>query len=433
MDSNRPYETEPMEYQRYGPPRDPQERVSTWQETSGWQAPQPAQQPPAGSRGDAPAARRIGLIPVLLIALLTGLLSGAASALAVVNFARPAQSAAVPATEDEPDAVEASSVRIDESSAVIGAAESVGPSVVTISSGQEGGLFGGGTGVGSGFIYDESGWIVTNRHVVEGSETVGVQLQDSRTFEGTVYGIDTLTDLAIVKIDGTDLPAAPIGSSRELEVGQLAIAIGSPLGTYRNSVTSGVVSGLGRRIEAGDSSGTSSELLNNLIQTDAAINQGNSGGPLINSAGQVIGVNTAVATTAQGISFAIPIDIAIPIMEQARRGEELSRPWIGIYYLPVTEALREELDLPVAHGVVIRTPANSDAAAVFADSPAERAGLQEGDVIVSIEDTMIDAEHELSMLVLRQEPGDTIRLRVLRGDSEREVRVTLGVMPDLDN
>ena len=420
--TNDPHQTEPIEYQRYGPPREDEQRVSSWQASPGWRQPEG---PPAGPP-DPRAPRRIGLLPVLALALVTGLLSGAASALAVVSLARPIQSS--PPVADEPDAVEAASVRIDESSAVIGAAEKVGPAVVTIAS-ESDGLFGG-TGVGSGFIYDESGWIVTNRHVVEGADTVLVVLQDTRQFEGRVVGVDTLTDLAIVKISATDLPAAPIGSSQDLEVGQLAIAIGSALGDYPSSVTSGVVSGLGRRIEAGDATGTTSEQLTNLIQTDAAINQGNSGGPLINSAGQVIGINTAVATTAQGVSFAIPIDIATPIMEQARRGEEMTRPWIGIYYRQVNAVVREDLNLPVSHGVVIMAPENSDERAIFPDSPAERAGLEEGDVIVSIEDTMIDPEHDLSMLVLRHEPGDTIRLRVIRGDSEREVRVRLGVMPD---
>ena len=422
------HRTEPIEYQRYGPARDEEPRLASWQAGSGWRAPDAETDatPPAA----APRERgRAGVASVIAIALITGVASGSLSALAVTNLARPAQSdQAEEAAPDEPDAVEASSVRIDESSAVISATERVGPAVVTISA-REDDLFGG-DGVGSGFIYDPAGWIVTNRHVVEDAEEILVILQDSREFEGSVVGVDTLTDLAIVKIRGTDLPAAPIGTSEGLKVGQLAIAIGSPLGNYQNSVTSGVVSGLGRQIRAGDVSGTTSELLNNLIQTDAAINLGNSGGPLINSAGQVIGVNTAVATAAQGIGFAIPIDIARPIMDQARRGEELTRPWIGIYYLQVNAQLREERNLPVSNGVIISAPEGSEAPAVFPDSPAERAGLQEGDVIVAIDGVTIDREHDLSMLVLRREPGDTIKLRVVRGDTEREIRVTLGVMPD---
>ena len=202
-----------------------------------------------------------------------------------------------------------------------------------------------------------------------------------------MYGIDTLTDLAIVTIDATDLPTAPIGNSADLEPGQLAIAIGNPLGNFENTVTTGVVSGLGRQIQASDASQTSSETLNNLIQTDAAINPGNSGGPLVNSGGQVIGVNTAVNTEAQGIGFSIPIDVAKPIMQQAVAGEELARPWIGVYYVPISPALAEAESLPVDYGALIGTEGGQSA--VFRGSPAEVAGLQEGDIITAIDGEQI--------------------------------------------
>ena len=189
------------------------------------------------------------------------------------------------------------------------------------------------TGVGSGVIYDSDGWILTNRHVVEGSERMQVELIDGRVLTGTVYGIDTLTDLAIVKVDGTDLATAALGSSDALKVGQLVVAIGSPLGTYSNSVTSGIVSAKGRSITTDDGQ------LNNLIQTDAAINPGNSGGPLLDANGSVVGINTAIAADSNGIGFAIPIDIARPIMEQAVAGEPLSRPYMGVTYTTITRQL----------------------------------------------------------------------------------------------
>ena len=176
-------------------------------------------------------------------------------------------------------------------------------------------------GIGSGFIFDPNGWILTNRHVVADAEQLTVELKDGRQFEGRVYGIDTLTDLAIVKVDATDLPIAALGESDGLKIGQLVVAIGSPLGMYSFSVTSGIVSGKGRDIQV--ESGTR---INNLIQTDAAINPGNSGGPLADAGGAVVGINTAVATDSSGIGFAIPIDIAKPIMAQAVAGEPLSRP-----------------------------------------------------------------------------------------------------------
>jgi S1-C subfamily serine protease len=233
-------------------------------------------------------------------------------------------------------------VSIDESSAVIDAAAKVSPAVVRITA--SGTAVGAGqaipeTGVGSGLIFDAGGWILTNKHVVLTSDntvasTLTVELKDGRQFEGTVYGIDTLTDLAIVKVPATGLPSAPIGSSSDLKVGQLAIAIGSPLGTYSNSVTSGIVSATGRSVVV-----QSGVRLNYLIQTDAAINPGNSGGPLVDAAGDVIGINTAVAEGSNGIGFAIPIDISKPIMRQAVAGQQLARPYIGIRF--------ESIDLQV--------------------------------------------------------------------------------------
>src|SRR5260221_2645027 len=226
-------------------------------------------------------------------------------------------------------------VSIDESSAVIDAAAKVSPAVVRITA--SGTAVGAGeaipeTGVGSGLIFDAAGWILPNKHVVLTSDnsvasTLPVDLKDGRQFEGTVYGIDTLTDLAIVKVPATGLPSAPIGGSSDLKVGQLAIAIGSPLGTYSNSVTSGIVSATGRSVVV-----QSGVRLNNLIQTDAAINPGNSGGPLVDAAGAVIGINTAVAEGSNGIGFAIPIDIARSIMRQAVAGQPLARPYIGIRF-----------------------------------------------------------------------------------------------------
>jgi serine protease Do len=221
-------------------------------------------------------------------------------------------------------------VTIDEQSATIDVAAMVSPAVVRIttrgSADTDLGVIPE-TGVGSGVIYDSNGWILTNRHVVEGSETMDVELSDGRVLEGTVYGIDTLTDLAIVKVDETGLTAASLGDSDALKVGQLVIAIGSPLGTYSNSVTSGIVSAKGRSIVT-----DGNQSLNNLIQTDAAINPGNSGGPLLDADGNVVGINTAIARDSNGIGFAIPIDIARPIMEQAVAGEELARPYMGIRY-----------------------------------------------------------------------------------------------------
>jgi len=366
-------------------------------------------------RGWAPGA-------IVAVAVVGGIVSGSLSAAAVSSLMR--QPSGVAASQ-APIGQNVSNVRIDESSAVISAVQAAMPAVVKIQS-TTGGLVSG-QATGSGFIYNSNGWILTNRHVVADAQKITVILSDSRELEGSVYGIDTLTDLAIVKVDATGLPTVKIGSSSDLEQGQLAIAIGNPLGEFENTVTTGVISGLGRQIVAGSQASSSSEQLNNLIQTDAAINPGNSGGPLLDSAGQVIGVNTAVSQDAQGIGFAIPIDVAKPIMQQAVDGKPLTRPWIGIYYQPVTKQLAQERDLPVDTGVVV--DASGAQPAVFPDSPAAAAGLKAGDVITEVDGTAVSAESDLAELMLPHQPGDTITLTVLRGSSKQEVQVKLGTLP----
>ena len=358
---------------------------------------------------------------IVIIAVIAGILSGGLSAVAITNLLPP-PALDGDAADETPLADTVSNVRIDESSAVIDAVERVAPSVVTIE-GRGGGLLGGGVGTGSGLIFDANGWILTNRHVVADAQSLTVVTNEGREYPAEVYGIDTLTDLAIIKIEASNLPVAEIGSSAGLEPGQIAIAIGNPLG-YESSVTTGVVSGLGRQITATDATQTSAEGLNNLIQTDAAINPGNSGGPLVNSAGQVIGVNTAVSTSEEGrgIGFAIPIDVAKPIMEQALAGEELTRPWIGVSYRPVDPALAAAENLPVEYGALVEDP-------IFRGSPAEGAGLRAGDVIVAVNGEQITANMDLSTLILPYSPGDTVTLRVLRENSTREIEVTLGERP----
>ncbi|HTS15615.1 MAG TPA: trypsin-like peptidase domain-containing protein [Candidatus Sulfotelmatobacter sp.] len=204
---------------------------------------------------------------------------------------------------------------------IVAAAAKVSPAVVTITTtGTASGGFGRSfqtSGVGSGTIFDSNGWILTNRHVVDGASSLTVQLADGRSFQGTVYGESSTTDLAIVKVDATGLPTATAGDSTTLVVGQRVVAIGDPLGDFQSTVTSGIVSGLQRSIDV------ENEHLTGLIQTDAAINPGNSGGPLLDTAGQVVGINTATASTAQGISFAIPIAVAKPLMAAALAGQAI--------------------------------------------------------------------------------------------------------------
>ena len=303
-----------------------------------------------------------------------------------------------------------------EQSAIVNVAERVSPAIVTLEV-----TTAGSDSVGSGVIYSADGWIVTNRHVVEGATSITVNLKDGRDFVGTIYGIDTLTDLAIVKVEATDLSAATLGRSRDIQVGQTAIAMGSPLGVYTNSVTAGIISALGRQIT------TESGRLDGLLQTDAAINPGNSGGALVDSSGAVIGINTAISNEGAGIGFAIPIDIARPIMEQALAGVPLSRPWIGIRYTSLDRRSAAQNNLPVFQGAWLSSGAEP---AVVPGSPAEAAGFTDGDIVVKVEGVAIDELHPLQDLLVQYSPGATIVLDVLRGESVIQLSVTLGTRPN---
>ena len=400
---------------------------------------------PVAPTSDPPAAtsdRRRGPVigPLLAVALIAAVVTSAGQFLilqAAGVFAPSATPAAITG-----QAVGQTTVQLNEESAVIGAAAAVSPAVVTITGRTTGDLGSVAdpsadpndpftlpeTGIGSGIIFDASGWILTNRHVVAGSDAVTVKLKDGRDFQGATYGIDTLTDLAIVKIEGADLPVAPLGDSTKLEIGQLAIAIGSPLGDFENSVTTGVVSATGRAITVNDEATGQPRRLRNLIQTDAAINPGNSGGALVDSLGQVIGVNTAVAGSAQGIGFAIPIEIAKPLLKQAIAGEPLSRPYIGIIYNSVTPQVQRQANLPIDYGAWVSAGAGGESG-ITAGSPAEKAGLKDDDIITAIEGQRIDVGHPLEDVLVRYRPGDTITLTVLRDGATVDLEVTLGTRP----
>jgi S1-C subfamily serine protease len=368
---------------------------------------------------------------LVLASVLSAVLAsvGTVAALSAVGVLdRPA-----PASASAPQATNVGTVQpvtIDESSATIAVAAKVSPAVVritvtgTANAGNNGVIPE--TGVGSGVIFDSNGWILTNHHVVEGGEKFDVELKDGRILSGKVYGIDTLTDLAIVKVDATDLPSAAIGESDALKVGELVVAIGSPLGTYSNSVTSGIVSAKGRAITTDNN-----ESLTNLIQTDAAINPGNSGGPLLDAGGNVVGINTAIAQNSNGIGFAIPIDIARPIMAQAIAGEALSRPYLGIHFVSITRQIAETRKLPVNVGALVGGfDANGDPVnGVEAGKPADQGGVKDGDIIVSIDGKAIDEEHPLDATLAQFSPGTTVTVEVLRDGQHVSLQVKLGTRP----
>jgi serine protease Do len=418
----------------------PPEAHPDWMQ-AGWLEPAESTPPPAPTEpvtAGAPAARRggpDGIGRILGAAVLSAVLASGGTVLVLEGTGalnRPAGSGATGQLGQTPHPVS-----VDDSSAVVNAAAAVSPAVVRITAtGSTTNPLGGTIperGIGSGVIYDQAGWILTNRHVVQTQDgsiasELTVELKDGREFTGSVYGVDTLTDLAIVKVDGSGLPVAAVGRSADIKVGQLAIAIGSPLGTYTSTVTTGIISATGRSI---DLSATSH--LTNLIQTDAAINPGNSGGPLLDAAGQVIGINTAVERDSTGIGFAIPIDIARPIMEQALAGEDLSRPYIGIRYVQIDLKVKNEKHLTVDHGALIQPTtdtAGNSLPAITPDSPAEKAGLKAGDIILSLEGISVDAEHPLDALLTSYAPGQAVHLSILRDGEEQDVSVTLGTRPE---
>lgn len=267
-------------------------------------------------------------------------------------------------------------------------------------------------GLGSGFIIDKSGLVLTNAHVVDKADKVTVRLKDGRSFEGKVQGVDEVTDLAVVKINaGGDLPTAPLGSSANVQVGDWAIAVGNPLG-FDNTVTLGIVSTL-RRSSA--QVGIPDKRLE-FIQTDAAINPGNSGGPLLNDRGEVIGINTAIRADAMGIGFAIPIDKASSIAYQLERGGKVAHPYLGVQMLTLTaDAAKQNNDDPNSplqvaevNGVLVMR--------VLPNSPAAAAGMRLGDVIVQIDGEAIATAEELQNVVENSSLGQTLQVKVLRGN-----------------
>ena len=439
--TDRPTDPADLPTSSYSPPS--QGRPPWAASDAGWpRTPEHWFEPMPGNAAAAPPARQRrgwgGLLSLFAVAILAAILGSgvtflglrATGGLEPVGQAADVQASPTPTAQVQTTAV--APVTVDEESAVTRAAETVSPAVVTITAraGEATDPFElPETGVGSGIIYDSNGWVLTNRHVVDGASQVTVELQDGRKLQGTVYGEDTLTDLAIVHIDEPDLPAAAIGDSSLLKPGQLAIAIGSPLGTFTNSVTSGVISALGRSVPVGDPATGERRVLRNLIQTDAAINPGNSGGALVDSAGTVIGINTAVAGNAQGIGFAIPINIARPIMRQAVAGEPLARPWMGIVYEPIDRNLALEDDLPIDYGALIPESSGSGRPVVEPNSPAEEAGLQAGDIITAINGRRIDAQNGVDDILSQYEPNDRLSLTVLRDGQTLQLNLTLGVRP----
>ena len=272
-------------------------------------------------------------------------------------------------------------------------------------------------GSGSGFVIDREGFVLTNFHVIDGAERITVTLADGRALRGEVVGTDPAIDVALLRIPAAaDLPEAPLGNSDDLRVGEWVCAIGNPLG-YVHSVTVGVVSFIGRKLF--DAS------LDDYIQTDAAINFGNSGGPLINSAGEVIGINSAISSRASNIGFAVPINQAVAILPQLKSRGKVSRGYIGVGLTDVSPALQRSLDLSVDHVAMVQD--------VNAASPAERAGLRPYDVIVDVDGRRVLTNEELIRDISARQPGTVVRLGIVRDGHRQNVQVKLAERPTRDD
>jgi len=286
-------------------------------------------------------------------------------------------------------------------------------------------------GGGTGFVITSDGLIATNRHVanIDGAE-YSVISADGKKYDAKVVSKDPIYDFAILKIDVKGLPTVEFGDSDDLEVGQRVIAVGNTLGEFQNSVTVGVLSGKERTIQASDQAGSSVQSVDNLLQTDAAINEGNSGGPLVNLKGQVIGINTATTAKgqAEGVGFAIPINSLKTAIDSISKYGKIVRPYIGIRYATVDEKIIAIKGMKKAEGVLIVGDESQSLPAIVPGSPADKAGLKEGDVILKINNDEIKAGNSLTRLLSQYQPGDEVTLKILREDKELDVKIKFGEM-----
>jgi serine protease Do len=286
-------------------------------------------------------------------------------------------------------------------------------------------------GAGTGFIISSEGLIVTNRHVVSDSTaTYTVILNDGTKLDAEVIGRDTIIDIAVLKVTtDIELNALVLGDSDQVKIGQLAIAIGNSLGQFSNTVSGGIISGLSRSIVASDDYGLNANRLEGVIQTDASINRGNSGGPLLDIDGRVIGVNVAIAANAQNIGFAIPINSVKVVIDSVNEFGEIVRPYVGVNYLPVDEELVESEDLPVDYGAFVLEDTEDGTSGVLPDSPAEKAGVLGGDIIIELNGQKLDEDHQLQAEVQKYRVGDTVTLKIQRGEEQIELDVVLEKRP----
>ncbi len=367
------------------------------------------------------------IILIAAISALSGALAGSVAVYTALNDQTPT-TVVVGVTPSAPITTTNQVINVSIDTAITQAVEKVGPTVVTVVGiipGQN--TFFGRTPdspvSGSGVIISQEGYIITNNHVIEDTTEVSIVLADGTELPVEVIGADAFSDIAVLKMDGVIPAVASLGNSDALRPGETVIAIGSPLGDFKNTVTVGVVSATERMIEVNEN-----YQMEGLIQTDAAINQGNSGGPLVNLAGEVIGINTLIvrggsygSAVAEGLGFAISVNTVQAVANQLIENGYVAYPYLGIRWQWLTSQITERYHMPVKGGLYISY--------VESGSPAARAGLKEGDIITQMGDTTLDEQHPFINLLYSYAPGDTTTMKLMRGNDEMGIEVTFGEYP----
>lgn len=285
-------------------------------------------------------------------------------------------------------------------------------------------------GGGSGFFVSSDGLIVTNKHVVDQKDVeYTVFTNNGKKHPARVVARDPILDIAIIKIDGSNFPYLTLGNSDSLQIGQSVIAIGNALSEFRNTVSVGVVSGLARSVVAGDSSGKT-ELLDHVIQTDAAINPGNSGGPLLDLSGRIVGVNVAIVQGSQNIGFALPINSIKSAIESVKKTGKIVRPYLGVRYVSINSELKDKNNLSIDYGVLVKMGQNQNEFAVIPGSPADKAGIVENDIILEVNGTKLNSNTTLASIIRQKNVGDRITLKILHKGAEKNIQVTLEAAKD---
>ncbi len=281
-------------------------------------------------------------------------------------------------------------------------------------------------GGGSGFFVNSNGMIVTNKHVVgdQGADYT-VITNDGKEYSAKVLARDPIKDIAVIKVEGNNFPTLGFGNSSDLKIGQTVVAIGNSLGEFSNSVSKGIISGLQRNVTAGSGLGQT-EQLSNIIQTDAAINPGNSGGPLLNIDGKVIGINVAMAQNAQNIGFAIPSDQIAKIVDQVKSSGKISTPFLGVRSVTLNDQIQKANNLPFNYGALVSRGEKATDLAVIPGSPADKAGIQENDIILEINGKKIDNKNEISDAISNMNVGQVITMKIWHKGETKEIKITLG-------